>query len=66
MLFKKHLSPKLLLAEFLLIIASVFIFRSLWLLMDKIAFLSTITALIVMLIIGIGITIPALRVVLKQ
>jgi hypothetical protein len=51
---------KILLYELLLIFASVFIFRSLWMIYDKIEWLNTESGIVISLIIGIAITIIAL------
>lgn len=65
MFFKKPYK-KLLVAELILVLGSVFIFRSLWLLLDMIPELSTIPALVIMLIVGVGVSVPSLRYILRK
>lgn len=61
-----RINKKLLLAELCLLIASVLIFRSLWLLLDRVPFFSDPIALLTMLGIGLGVTIPAMRYIIKK
>ena len=57
----KHVS-----AEIILIIASVLIFRSLWMLLDMIAFMHDNLTLWVSLIVGVAVSIPALRYIIRN
>lgn len=57
---------KLLIAEIILLLASVLVFRSLWLLMDRLPILHEPSALIGSLVVAIAITIPALRYVIRH
>ena len=66
MSFFREKSKKLLLAEMILIISSVFIFRSLWLLMDAVPALSHPVLLAIFFAIGIGASIPALRYIIRK
>ncbi|MBI2065590.1 MAG: hypothetical protein HYT68_00770 [Candidatus Zambryskibacteria bacterium] len=60
------IKSKLLLAELTLIIASVLIFRGLWMILDTVAFMNKFLALLFSLIIGIVVSIPALRYVIRN
>lgn len=64
--FLKGKSKKLLLAEMSLILSSVLIFRSLWLLMDKVPALTHPVVLALLLVVGIGTSIPALRYLIRK
>ncbi|MEK7071374.1 MAG: hypothetical protein AAB943_00365, partial [Patescibacteria group bacterium] len=57
---------RLLTAEIILIIASVFIFRSGWHLLDKWAFFNEIPTLTITLILGFLIAIPTWRYIFNQ
>ncbi len=57
---------KLLISEIVLLIASVFVFRSLWLLLDTFSFMHKPEILIISLILGILFTIPAYRYIIKN
>ncbi|MBP9715193.1 MAG: hypothetical protein KBD52_01765 [Candidatus Pacebacteria bacterium] len=57
---------KLLISEIVLLIASVFVFRSLWLLLDTFSFMHKPGILLVSLILGILFTIPAYRYIIKN
>lgn len=46
--------------------ASVLIFRSLWLLLDRVPFFSDPLALVIMLGVGLGVTVPAMRYIIKK
>jgi len=54
------------LAEIILIVASVFIFRGLWLLLDTFPVMHERWTLWLSLIIGILVTIPAIRYVIRH
>lgn len=58
-------TKKLLLSEIILLIASVFIFRSIWLLADMIPVMHESSALWASLIISIVVVIPALHYVIR-
>lgn len=64
MITKKN--QKLILAEIVLIIASVFIFRGLWLLLDRIEIMNRNGAFWISLVVGIMVSIPALRHIIKN
>lgn len=64
-MFHKRLHKKLLLSEILLIIASVFIFRSLWHLLDAIPFFNEVPVLIVTFILGFLVAIPVWRYIIN-
>lgn len=53
-------------SELALVIAGVFVFRGLWMLLDSIAFMNTAPALWVSLVLGTLITVWALRCLIKQ
>jgi hypothetical protein len=55
-----------LLAELALVIAGVFVFRGLWMLLDLVAFMQTPLALWLSLLLGTAITVWALRCLMKQ
>lgn len=57
---------KLVVAEIVLILASVFIFRGLWMLLDGFAFMHEPLALWLSLLLGIMASIPALRYIIQQ
>lgn len=57
---------KLLIIEVVLLLASVFIFRSTWLILDSMSFMHEPWALWTSLIIALGITVPALRYVIRH
>lgn len=59
-------NQKLILAEIALIVASVFIFRGLWLFWDSIEFMNSSQALLVSIVAGIIVSIPALRYIIKN
>ena len=61
----KRIRTKLLFAEIVLIIASVFIFRGLWLLLDLYPVMHEEWVLVLSLIVGIVLTIPAMRYILR-
>ncbi len=61
-----RINKRLLFAELCLLIASVLIFRSLWLLLDHIPFLSDPIALVFMFGFGLTVTIPAMRYIIKK
>ena len=65
-MFHERLHKKLLVAEVLLIIASVFIFRSLWHLLDTIPFFNEVPVLIFSLILGFVVTIPVWRYIISK
>lgn len=56
----------LLFAELALVIAGVFVFRSLWMLLDSVDFMHTPLALWLSLIAGSAVTVWALRCILKH
>lgn len=62
----KRIRTRLVLAEVVLIIASVFIFRGLWLILDIYSVMHEKWALWLSLLIGIAVTIPAVRYVIKH
>lgn len=55
-----------LISELALVIAGVFVFRGLWMLLDSLAFMHTPLALWLSLIVGTAVTIWALRCLIKQ
>ena len=55
-----------LLAELALVIAGVFVFRGLWMLLDLVDFMHTPLALWLSLLLGTAITVWALRCLMKQ
>lgn len=57
---------KRLLAEISLIISSVLIFRSLWLLMDMVSFFRHTAILAALLVIGIATSVPAMHYLIKK
>lgn len=57
---------RLLISEIVLLIASVFVFRSLWLLLDTFSFMHKPIVLVVSLALGILFTIPAYRYIIKN
>lgn len=57
---------KLLIAEIILLLASVLVFRSLWLILDMMSWTNHPATLLVMLVVGMGLTIPALRYIIKK
>ncbi|OGZ09250.1 MAG: hypothetical protein A3D67_01240 [Candidatus Lloydbacteria bacterium RIFCSPHIGHO2_02_FULL_51_22] len=59
-------SKKLVVAEVSLIVASVFIFRGLWTLLDRASFMNGDTALWASIVIGIAASIPALRYIIRN
>jgi hypothetical protein len=59
-------NKKLLIAEITLLFASVFIFRSLWLLLDMFPIMHKAGMLLIFLALGIALTIPALRFIIKN
>jgi hypothetical protein len=61
-----RINTKLLFAEICLLIASVLIFRSLWLLLDRVPFFQETLALVLMFGLGLAITIPAMRYIIKK
>ncbi|MDG6221071.1 MAG: hypothetical protein QCI38_06440 [Candidatus Thermoplasmatota archaeon] len=46
--------------ELILVLASVLVFRSLWMLMDRVELLNDSTMLVLMLFMGVALSIPAL------
>lgn len=62
----QKLHKKLLTSEVILIIASVFIFRSAWHLLDKLSFFNDTTVLFITLFLGFIIAIPAWRNIIKN
>jgi hypothetical protein len=65
-MFHKKLHKKLLASEILLIIASVFIFRSLWHLLDTIPFFNEVPVLIFTFIAGFLVAIPVWRYIISK
>jgi hypothetical protein len=63
---KKPNTKLVLLAELTLVLAGVFVFRGLWMLLDLVAFMHTLLALWLSLFLGTAITVWALRCLLKQ
>lgn len=59
-------NQKLILAEIALIVASVFIFQGLWLFWDSIEFMNSSQALLVSIVAGIVVSIPALRYIIRN
>jgi hypothetical protein len=51
---------KILLYELMLIFASVFIFGSLWMIYDKVAWMNSTEGIILSLVVGVGVTLIAL------
>lgn len=66
MISHKKIHKKLLLSEIFLMIGSVFIFRSLWNLMDKNPFFNEFSILVIVLVLGFVIAIPAWRYLIDQ
>lgn len=62
----KRIHKRLLLAEVVMLLASVFIFRGLWTLLDRVSFMHTSFALWLSVIIGLVLTTLCLRYVLKH
>lgn len=62
----KRIKKRLMLAEIILIIASVFIFRGLWLLLDTFPVMHETWTLVTSLVLGLLVTIPAIRYVIKH
>lgn len=62
----KPINRKLLIAEIVLLFASVLIFRSAWLLLDMIYIMNEPLPLIISFVIGFLLTIPALRFVIRN
>lgn len=62
----KKIHARLLTAEVVLIIASVFIFRSFWHLLDKNPFFNEVPILILGILIGFLFAIPAWRYIINQ
>jgi hypothetical protein len=61
-----RINTKLLFAEVCLLIASVLIWRSLWLLLDRVPFSQELFALVLMSILGLVMAIPAMRYIIKK
>lgn len=59
-------NQKLILAEIALIVASVFIFRGLWLFLDSVKFMNNTQALLISIVVGIVVSIPALRYIIRN
>lgn len=59
-------NQKLILAEIALIVASVFIFRGLWLFLDSVKFMNNTQALLISIVVGIIVSIPALRYIIRN
>ncbi|KKU15445.1 MAG: hypothetical protein UX23_C0001G0044 [Parcubacteria group bacterium GW2011_GWB1_45_9] len=57
---------RLVLAEVVLLLASVFIFRSVWLLLDTLSVMHDAQMLWFSLTIGVAITIPSLRYIIRH
>ena len=57
---------KLLVAEIVLLIASVLIFRGLWMLLDMVSFMHGAPALAISLFLGIAVAIPAMRYIINK
>ena len=62
----KKIHKKLLIAEIIAIIASVFIFRSLWHLLDKVPFFNETSVLVVTFLLGFFVAVPTWRYVINQ
>ncbi|MEX2029159.1 MAG: hypothetical protein WD963_01610 [Candidatus Paceibacterota bacterium] len=62
----KKLHEKLLVSEIVLILASVFIFRSMWHLLDKVPFFNNTAVLITTLVLGFLVAIPTWRYVINR
>lgn len=62
----KKLVKLVLTAELALVLASVFVFRGLWMLLDSVEFMHAPLALWLSLILGSAVTIWALRCLMKQ
>lgn len=56
----------LLIAEVILLVASVFIFRSMWMILDSVPFMHEPVVLWASLILAFVVTIPALRYVIRH
>jgi hypothetical protein len=63
---KKPNRKLVLLAELALVIAGVFVFRGLWMLLDAVAFMHAPLALWLSLLLGTAVTVWALRCLMKQ
>ena len=59
-------NKRLLIAEVVLLLASVFVFRSLWHLLDMYSFTNRPLVLILTLAFGMALTIPAYRYIIKN
>jgi len=57
---------KLVAVEIILIFASVLIFRGLWMLLDRIPLMNGNPALLVSLVLGVAVSAPALRYLVKN
>jgi len=55
-----------LIAELALVLAGVFVFRGLWMLLDSVEFMHTPIALWLSLFVGSGVTVWAIRCLMKQ
>lgn len=60
------MNKKVIIAETLLILASVLIFRSLWLLLDGISIMHGNSALWVSLVAGLAVAIPSIRYIIRN
>lgn len=63
---KKQNKKLVLLAELALVIAGVFVFRGLWMLLDLVAFMHTPLGLWLSLLLGTAVTVWALRCLIKR
>lgn len=63
---EKRIRKMLILSEVVLLISSVFIFRSLWTLLDRVDFMYSLSGLWVSLILGTVFTIISLRYIIKS
>jgi F0F1-type ATP synthase assembly protein I len=62
----KKIKKKLLLAEVVLLIASVFVFRGLWTILDSFDFMWSTLALVLSLVLGVLFSIIALRYIIQN
>ncbi len=63
---EKRKNKKLLLSEIMLLISSVFIFRSLWTLLDRLDFMYSFWGLWISLVLGIIFSVISLRYIIKN
>jgi hypothetical protein len=62
----KQIKKRLVISELALLIASVFVFRGLWTLLDKISFMHTPLALWGSFIVGVAVSVLSLRYIIRH